>query len=80
MERTPVWLVSAHLLVKLLCITHLARPVHAHRFSSDIQIQTLGNSKHIEMSIDLQKEIATLGESIRQLENEIIMDHKLLYF
>ena len=77
MELTSSSLVSGHLLLlKLLSITHIAGPVlvKAHCFKSDVQIPALENSKHIEISIDLEKEVATLKESIRQLDTEIILD------
>ena len=75
MELTSSSLVSGHLLLlKLLSITHIAGPVlvKAHCFKSDVQIPAL--EKHIEISIDLEKEVATLKESIRQLDTEIILD------
>ena len=72
MELKPVSLVSGPLL--LLKLLSIARPVQAHCFKSDVQIPAFENSKHIEISINLEKEVASLEESIRQLDTEIILD------
>ena len=77
MELTSSNLMSGHLLklsfFLLLILPHQYQ-VQAHCYKSDVQIPALEKTKHIEISINIEKETATLEESINQLDTEIVLD------
>ena len=77
MELTPFHGMSAHLLqlIKLACSLLVIIPQYqAHCYTSEIKVPVLQDPKHIELSIDVDKEMASLQESIRQLDKEIVID------
>ena len=77
MELTPFSGMSAHLLqlIQLFCSLLLIIPQNqAHCYTSEIKVPALQDTRHIELSIDVDKEIASLQESIRQLDQEIVID------
>jgi hypothetical protein len=43
----------------------------AHCYTSSINVPALSNPKHIELTLDIQKEIISLEQSINQLVTEI---------
>ena len=77
MELTSNNLMSGHLLklsfFLLLILPHQYQ-VQAHCYKSDVQIPALEKTKHIEISINIEKEIDALEESINQLDTEIVLD------
>ena len=77
MELTPLSGMSAHLLqlLQLACSLLLIIPQSkANCYTSEIKVSALQDTKHIELSINVDKEIASLEESIRQLDQEIVID------
>ena len=77
MELTSSNLRSGHLLklsFSLLLTIPYQYQVQAHCYKSDVKIPALEKTKHIEISINIEKEIATLEESINQLDTEIVLD------
>ena len=75
MRLTPKPGVASHLsqLFQLVCsvILVLIQDSRANCYTSEIRIPTLQNTKHIEVTINVDDQIVNLEESIRQLTGEI---------
>jgi hypothetical protein len=74
MGLTPKTGMSAYLsgLIQLLiCSVLLISKAQAHCYTSEIKVPALYMPKHIELSLDIEKEIISLEESIKQLDQEI---------
>ena len=71
MRLTPKPGVPSHLsqLFQLDCslILVMIQESRANCFTSEIRVPTLQNTKHIEVTINVDDQIANLEESIRQL-------------
>ena len=78
MGLTPFSGMSAYLLgleQLLLCSILLIIPAAtAHCYTSEIKVPALYMPKHIELSLNVDKEIVSLQESIRQLDQEIVIN------
>ena len=75
MRLTPKPGVASHLsqLFQLACsvILVMIQESRANCYTSEIRIPALQNTKHIEVSINVDDQIAQLEESIRQLAGEL---------
>ena len=74
MGLTPFTGLSAHLLgleQLLLCSILLISQAQSHCYTSEIKVPALYMPKHIELSLNIDKEIVSLQESIKQLDQEI---------